>query len=173
MQLTNSYLPQNQTVFPRGLYRKTSPIPDKFRPCTRDRLFEKYQSLPHLAVLRRDRKVTADIPQAFIATRYPKSLPTPMMTSIEEVKNLNDLRNYIHQTLCARENLLPDQSGLHESKLVRSGEECGRQFTVQGPRSVRLGAIWTTEHNQVYFYGTNGERFLKLTLPQRLCLATN
>lgn len=96
-----------------------------------------------------------------------------MISSIEEVRNLNDLRIYIHQALCARENLLPDQSGLHESKLVRGGEECGRQFTVQGPRNVRLGAIWTTEYNQIYFYGTNGERFLKLTLPQRLGLATN
>lgn len=96
-----------------------------------------------------------------------------MMNSIDDVRNLEDLRKYVHQTLCARENLLPDQSGLYESKLVRSGEECGRQFTVQGPRSVRLGAIWTTEHNQVYFYGTNGERFLKLTLPERLQFCPN
>jgi hypothetical protein len=96
-----------------------------------------------------------------------------MMNSPAEVRNLNDLREYIHQTLCARENLLPDESGLHEIPLVRSGEECGRQFTVHGPRNVRLGAIWTSEHNQVYFYGTNGERFLKLSLPQRLAVSPN
>lgn len=93
-----------------------------------------------------------------------------MINSIEEVRTLNDLRNYIHLSLCARENLLPDQSGILESRLVKRGEECGRQFTVHGPRSVKLGAIWTSEHNEIFFYGTNGERFMKITLPQRLCI---
>jgi len=94
------------------------------------------------------------------------------MTTIEEVQTLDDLRHYVHHTLCAKENLLPDQFGLQEARIVKKGEDCGRHFAVQGPRSVRLGAIWTAEHNQIYFYGTNGERFLKLTLPQRLQFAT-
>ena len=45
--------------------------------------------------------------------------------------------------------------------LVRRGECCGRQFTLFGPRSVRLGAVWAADRNDLYFYDARGERFRK------------
>jgi hypothetical protein len=80
----------------------------------------------------------------------------PVLTSLDE------LRKFVHQTLCAKENLLPDQALLRESLLWREGQECGRQFFVQGPRLVQLSAIWAADQGLLYFYDTKGERFLKL-----------
>ena len=63
------------------------------------------------------------------------------MIDCPELSSLEDLRNFVHLTLCEKENLLEDQSRLQELVLVRDGRECGLQFFVQGPRLVRLGAI--------------------------------
>jgi hypothetical protein len=82
--------------------------------------------------------------------------------------SLDELREYIHRTLCRRENLLPDQSPLGELPLTRSGASCGIQFILQGPRAVRLSAIWASDLNVVYFYDTRGERFMKVPLRYRL-----
>ena len=45
---------------------------------------------------------------------------------------------------------------------------CGLQFQLYGPRSIRLGAIWAADHNVIYFYAANGERYLKLPLKHRI-----
>lgn len=84
------------------------------------------------------------------------------------VRSLDDLRRYIHATLCSRENILAEQFGLKESQLIRQGRVCGRQFAVQGPRSIRLQAIWDETLNTVYFYDARGNRFQKVQLPERL-----
>ncbi|MFO1020576.1 MAG: hypothetical protein U0903_07760 [Planctomycetales bacterium] len=91
-----------------------------------------------------------------------------MMHSLEEIRTMDDLRSYIHHALCERENLLSDQFGMTETRLSRGGEECGRQFSVKGPRSVKLAAIWTLEQNEIYFYGAGGERYQKIRLPHRI-----
>ena len=91
-----------------------------------------------------------------------------MCESLDEIRNLADLRLYIHQTLCAKENLLADQFAMSEMKLVRRGRDCGLQFSLQGPRSVRLGAIWAADHNMIYFYDAQGERYAKVRLRHRL-----
>ena len=90
-----------------------------------------------------------------------------MTPAPDNVRSLDDLRAFVHQTLCEKENLLPDQFRLAELPLRQQGNRCGIQFTVQGPRSVRLGAIWAADRNQVYFYDARGERYLKLNLPHR------
>jgi hypothetical protein len=70
--------------------------------------------------------------------------------------------------LCSRENLVEEQFDMRESPLVLYGSPCGIQFSLRGPRSVRLSAIWATDPNTVYFYDAAGERFLKVHLTQRL-----
>ncbi|MDA1014694.1 MAG: hypothetical protein O3A00_09615 [Planctomycetota bacterium] len=90
------------------------------------------------------------------------------MDSVDNVRTLDDLRSFIHATLCDKENLLSDQFRMLESSLTRRGRECGLQFLLRGPRSVRLGAIWTADHNTVYFYDASGERYLKVRLKRRL-----
>lgn len=91
-----------------------------------------------------------------------------MPETFEDVCNLEQLRYLVHRTLCRQENILEDQFALTEAPLVRLGKTCGLQFHVQGPRSVRLQAIWAADHNQVYFYDARGSRFLKIRLSRRL-----
>lgn len=91
-------------------------------------------------------------------------------TELAAVQTLDDLRAFVHRVLCDRENILAEQFGLVEIPLKRGGQPCGLEFRVHGPRSIRLGAIWTAEYNTLYFYDTRGERFLKLQLTQRLAV---
>lgn len=85
-----------------------------------------------------------------------------------EIHSLHDLRSYILLTLCDHENLIPEQYRLQESKLIRRGTECGRQFTLHGPRSVRLGAVWASDRNDLFFYDARGERFRKERLSSEI-----
>ncbi len=82
------------------------------------------------------------------------------------VWTVDELRHYVHDTLCRHENLVAEQFALQTIALTRLGARCGLQFLLRGPRSVRLGAVWTAEQNLVYFYNARGERFLKQPLEQ-------
>jgi len=85
---------------------------------------------------------------------------------------VDDLRHYVHDTLCRHENLVADQFALQTIALTRVGLRCGLQFLLRGPRSVRLGAVWTADTNQVYFYNARGERFLKESLTHSVAFET-
>ena len=91
-----------------------------------------------------------------------------MQETIDCIWSLEDLRAFIHRTLCEKENLLADQFYMTEMQLSRRGRNCGIQFSLQGPRSVRLGAIWASDHNSIYFYDACGVRYLKVRLQNRL-----
>lgn len=91
-----------------------------------------------------------------------------MSECLEGIRSLDDLRNYVHKTLCEKENLLPEQFSMTEMLLSRGGRDCGLQFSLVGPRSVRLGAIWASDPNMLYFYDARGERYLKIPLQQRI-----
>ena len=80
------------------------------------------------------------------------------------IHNLCQLRDFIHQKLCEHEFLEPGVFPMTERILTRAGEACGIYFSLHGPRSVRLNAIWENENNTVLFYGSSGERFGKLQL---------
>ena len=95
-----------------------------------------------------------------------------MADQTAHVQTLDDLRRYVHGTLCQHENLVAEQFALQVVALTRRGERCGLQFILRGPRSVRLGAVWASEHNQLYFYNACGERFRKEPLSQPLALDT-
>jgi len=86
------------------------------------------------------------------------------------LRTLDDLREFIHNQLCEKENLLAEQFRLRELALMQGDKVLGLQFSVRGPRQILLGAIWTTDLNQVFFYDTRGERYLKLQLSQRIPL---
>lgn len=88
--------------------------------------------------------------------------------SRDDLSTLDELRTFVHQTLCGKEGLLADQFPLTEMSLTRRSRFCGLQFSLQGPRDVRLGAIWASDHNLVYFYDARGERYLKVKLTRRL-----
>ena len=75
--------------------------------------------------------------------------------------SLDELRQHVLRTLCAQENLIVEQFSLQETVLMRRGVCCGRQFALFGPRSVRLGAVWAADRNDLYYYDARGERYRK------------
>ena len=91
-----------------------------------------------------------------------------MSDQVEGIFSLADLKEFIHKTLCEKENLLADQFTMSEMQLTRRSRACGMQFSIHGPRAVRLGAVWDSDHNQIYFYDAAGTRFRKVRLRNRL-----
>jgi hypothetical protein len=91
-----------------------------------------------------------------------------MSDCITHIQTVDELRGYIHATLCQKENLLAEQFALRERVLRRQDAPCGMQFSIHGPRSVRLAAIWEHERNTVYFYDARGNRFSKVRLASRV-----
>jgi hypothetical protein len=93
-----------------------------------------------------------------------------MHTTVNDVHTLDELRHFIHQTLCEKENLLADQFTMSEVRLTSGSGPCGIQFCLRGPRNVRLAAIWVTDRNAVYLYDAQGTRYAKLRLKNGLAM---
>jgi hypothetical protein len=91
-----------------------------------------------------------------------------MHSMVEDVHTLDELRQFIHKTLCAKENLLVHQFRMTEVRLTRGNLPCGLQFCLRGPRNVRLAAIWAADQNVVYLYDARGTRYAKLRLTTQL-----
>lgn len=80
------------------------------------------------------------------------------------LQNLQEIRQYVSQTLSQIDLLQPDSYQLSERLLVRSGRPCGLYFCLHGPRAVMLTAIWETDRNTILFYGSCGERVQRTQL---------
>lgn len=80
------------------------------------------------------------------------------------VHSLNELRNYVHETLCHHNELEIGAFRITERILVRGNAPCGLFFCLHGPRSVKLTAIWELERNTILFYGSDGQRQQKTQL---------
>ena len=93
-----------------------------------------------------------------------------MHTTVNDIHTLDELRQFIHQPLCEKENLLDDQLRITEVRLTSGSGSCGLQFCLRGPRNVRLAAIWVADQNVVYLYDASGERYAKLRLTNELAL---
>ena len=87
-----------------------------------------------------------------------------MLTAIQRLNNLDNLREFINEILCRHNQLEIGAFPLTERILVRGGKPCGIYFCLHGPRAVRFTAIWETDRNTVLFYGSTGERFHKVKL---------
>lgn len=87
------------------------------------------------------------------------------------IDNLNHLRNYVHQTLCEKNQLEFGAFPVTERILVRGTRPCGIFFCLHGPRSVKLTAIWETDRHTVLFYNSSGERVGKTQLVPAATLA--
>lgn len=83
-----------------------------------------------------------------------------------QLDNLNDLRNYVYETLCEHETLVCGAFRMSEQVLIRSGRPCGIHFTLHGPRAVLITAIWENRTNTILFYDAAGERFQKTQLSE-------
>lgn len=87
-----------------------------------------------------------------------------MLTGEQQLESLDDLRNYVHATLCQFDQLEAGAFRMTEQILLRNGKPCGLYFCLHGPRAVRFSAIWETQSNTVLFYNSGGERFQKTRL---------
>lgn len=87
-----------------------------------------------------------------------------MLTSLHQVRDLDDLREYVNETLCDHYQLQNDAFRMTERVLRRGNRPCGIYFCLRGPRAVEFAAIWEADRNQVLFYGSTGERILRTQL---------
>jgi hypothetical protein len=69
------------------------------------------------------------------------------------------VRDHVLNTLCAHDQLDPNQTPLRQSVIMRSGRPCGLFFSSQGPRMVKSYAVWAGEEDRILFYDSNGTRF--------------
>jgi len=88
-----------------------------------------------------------------------------------QIDNLNELRNYVHNTICDQNELQVGAFTITERMLVRGRRPCGIFFCLHGPRSVKLTAIWETDRNTILFYSSSGERVSRTQLVQAPVLA--
>jgi hypothetical protein len=82
-----------------------------------------------------------------------------------QLRSLDDLHQFVHETLCRHEDLVPEQFALRSIPIKKLGVTCGLQFLLHGPRQVRLAAVWEMQQNCVLFYDARGQRFYKQNLP--------
>lgn len=80
------------------------------------------------------------------------------------LQDLDDLRRFVHTTICQHNELETNVFETTERILVRRGRPCGIFFCLHGPRSVKLTAIWETDRNTILFYGSAGQRLLTIHL---------
>jgi hypothetical protein len=89
-----------------------------------------------------------------------------MLANDPPITDLENLRQYVHQTLCDQNDFELGAFPITERILVRGDNPCGIFFCLHGPRSVKITAIWETERNSILFYGSTGERIHKAQLAQ-------
>ncbi len=89
-----------------------------------------------------------------------------MLTRFQQINNFEQLREYINLTLCNQYELQVGAFQTTERVLFRSGRPCGIYFCLHGPRLSKFTAIWDSDHNQILFYGSRGERFQKTMLTE-------
>jgi hypothetical protein len=87
-----------------------------------------------------------------------------MVECSQRLQTLDEIRNYVAQTLSQLETLDAGQFELSQQVLNRSGTPCGMHFCLQGPRALRLTAIWETDGNTILFYGSCGRRMQRTRL---------
>lgn len=71
---------------------------------------------------------------------------------------LVQIRNYIHEELCQRNQLMRGAFPITERMVTKRGKPCGVFFCLHGPRSVRLTAVFDFHESKVWFYDSCGKR---------------
>jgi hypothetical protein len=82
----------------------------------------------------------------------------------EAISSIDDLKSYVYWTLCNDNQLLFGDHPTSEDILRRGSDICGMFFYLQGPRAVRLSAVWDRHGNRVLFYNSNGRRYREVEL---------
>jgi hypothetical protein len=88
------------------------------------------------------------------------------MDTVVNLPTLDMLREHVRRTLCARDQLDPAQTPLHQAVITRAGRPCGLFFQVQGPRRVKTYAVWAGDEDRILFYDSTGQRFSEIRLSE-------
>jgi hypothetical protein len=96
-----------------------------------------------------------------------------MLADTTRIEDLGSLREFVHRGICEQNELQVGAFDITERILLRGGRPCGIYFCLHGPRSVKLTAIWETERNTVLFYGSSGERQMRVQLHQAVPLTAS
>jgi hypothetical protein len=89
------------------------------------------------------------------ATKTVHSLPTEAA-----------LESYVKAQLCQRDRLDPRHTPLFRTLISRHGRPAGYLFEVQGPRLLRLSAIWVEPESRILFYDSTGSRYHEARLSE-------
>jgi len=87
-----------------------------------------------------------------------------MRQDSRQIETLDELRQFVADTLGCLEMLKADQFEMTQQILYRAQKPCGVLFCIHGPRALRLSAIWDTDQNRILFYGSCGRRMHSTTL---------
>jgi hypothetical protein len=87
-----------------------------------------------------------------------------MSHAIRAISSWEELCQYVHESLCEKENLITEQFQTYPFPVFRNHKICAVEFHLQALRNVRLNAVWVLEKNEIYFYDARGERYTKLAL---------
>lgn len=82
-----------------------------------------------------------------------------MAATVAALPTFDELRRHVLRVLCAHDKLDPAQTPLHQAVITRAGKPCGLFFQVQGPRLLKVYAVWAGEEDRVLFYDSTGVRF--------------
>jgi hypothetical protein len=88
------------------------------------------------------------------------------MQTVVALPTLDELRRHVLTTLCAHDQLDPEQTPLHQALITRRGRPCGLLFQVQGPRLLKTYAVWAGEEDRILFYDSGGVRFAESRLSE-------
>jgi hypothetical protein len=88
------------------------------------------------------------------------------MDSVACLPTLDDLKHHVLQKLCAADRLDPAQTPLLQAVITRRGVPCGLFFQAQGPRLLKVYAVWTSEESRILFYNCTGERTAETRLSE-------
>jgi hypothetical protein len=81
------------------------------------------------------------------------------MDAVHCLPTLDDVRRHVLDTLCSHDRLDPGQTPLNQTLIMRRGKPCGLFFQAEGPRLLKMYAVWAGEENRILFYDCTGARF--------------
>jgi hypothetical protein len=87
-----------------------------------------------------------------------------MRVQSASLPTLAEVRHHVLHVLCAHGQLDPHGTELKEAVVERGGKPHGLFFQVQGPRLVRLTAIWSESDKRILFYDSAGRRFAETSV---------
>jgi hypothetical protein len=89
-----------------------------------------------------------------------------MKLTVLSLPTFAELSQHVHQTLCEHERLDPRQAPIQKSLVKRRGKSCGYFFQIDGPRMVKIYAVWAGDEHRILFYDSGGVRFAETRLTE-------